>query len=170
MNTTKTYNHVDFGEINVLVGGKGNVWFYGEEIAECAGFCNPCNAVNEYVEKDEKKEIRRKHRGVTKTYTIVNIYGALSLVLSSKMVYARDLKSWLAKIDFENRPKLSEDATYVKAFVVSGLRAKVNALTEELKKMCEKRDYYRRLYMKQRNTPLKTKRKKKCQQTSESVS
>ena len=179
MNTTKTYKHEDFGEIVVLVGGNGNVWFYGEELAECAGFSNPQNAVGEYVDKSDKKVIRRKHLSVEKTYTIVNIYGALSLVLSSKRTFARELYSWLARIDNENRPKLGDADTYVKAFVVRKLREKVSTLATELECACKDRDKYKNLYSdlkKEKNNKdskpkpkTKTKRKR-CQQTSESVS
>ena len=135
--------------------------------------------MGEYVDKSDKKVIRRKHLSVEKTYTIVNIYGALSLVLSSKRTFARELYSWLARIDNENRPKLGDADTYVKAFVVRKLREKVSTLATELECTCKDRDKYKNLYSdlkKEKNNKdnkpkpkTKTKRKR-CQQTSESVS
>ena len=97
-------------DINCYVDKKNEIWFRGKEIAIILGHKNPERAVRKYVVEDDKKLMDFKIKqnswvtktagraeGFEKTFKcfFINESGFYSLILSSKLPTAKELKHWV---------------------------------------------------------------------------
>ncbi len=79
-------------------GSENNPWFVGKYAAEQLGYSNTRDALNNYVDEDDKNTvaIRDGNKG-NPNMVIINESGLYSLILQSKMPKAKEFKKWVTK-------------------------------------------------------------------------
>ena len=81
----------------------GEVWFVGKDVAEALGYEKPRNAIQKYVEGEDKITLsnldepqnRAPLNGLPDNMTLINEPGVYSLIFSSKLPSAKQFKRWV---------------------------------------------------------------------------
>lgn len=91
------FTRPEFGQLRTLEIG-GEPWFVGKDVAEALGYGegkSPINAVANHVDEEDKGVTELMTPGGMQKVTIINESGLYSLVLSSKLPYAKAFKRWI---------------------------------------------------------------------------
>ena len=90
------FKNEQFGEIRIMVDGKGEPWFAGKDVAEMLGYKKSRNALMAHVDADDKKgALIQGPLGGPQNMTIINESGLYSLILASKLPQAKAFKRWV---------------------------------------------------------------------------
>lgn len=111
MNTTAItiFNNEEFGNVRTLTIN-GEPWFVGKDIAECLGYSRSTKAVSDHVDEEDIDGIPIQDSiGRMQNTPIINESGVYSLILSSKLEYAKKFKKWVTS---EVLPSLRKTGTY----------------------------------------------------------
>ena len=132
-NNLQVFINKDFGKIRTIM--KDNeVWFVGKDVANALRYSNPLKAIRDHVDNDDK--------GMNETFTpaggkqqtiFINESGLYSLVLSSKLLTAKQFKRWITK---DVLPSIRTTGSYVmpKYKLPTNYKEAVQALLEEIEK------------------------------------
>lgn len=88
----------------------GNVYFVGKDAALMLGYTNPQKAVRTHVEEEDRGVNEMDTPSGRQQVTIINESGLYSLILSSKLPEARQLKRWVTA---EVLPTIRKRGAYV---------------------------------------------------------
>ena len=101
----KTFKNEDLGfELKSYIDKQQNVWFKGKDVAEILGYSKTRDALSRHVDSEDKQQIFTSHTSVHKTWTVppsgsmctyINESGFYSLVLSSKLETAKNVKKFV---------------------------------------------------------------------------
>lgn len=109
MNEITIFNNEEFGQIRTLVINN-EIWFVGKDVTTVLGYSNPRDAINRYVDYEDKGVEKLDTLGGKQSMTVVNESGLYSLVLSSKMPNARNFKHWVTS---EILPTIRKNGAYM---------------------------------------------------------
>ena len=105
------FKNEQFGEIRIMVDGKGEPWFAGKDVAEMLGYKKSRNALMAHVDADDKKDaLIQGPLGGPQNMTIINESGLYSLVLASKLPQAKAFKRWVTS---EVLPQIRKTGGYI---------------------------------------------------------
>ncbi len=87
MNNFMTLKNETPGEIRTMMGGKGEPWFVGKDVARRLGYINHRKALRDHVDEEDRKGgvTIRDSIGRDQEATFINESGPYSLILSSKL-------------------------------------------------------------------------------------
>ena len=96
---------------------KDEIWFKAHEVSLALGYVNVCKSISDHVDpKDrialsqlKKGEMKRNplfHKNVQESTIFLNEAGLYSLVLQSKLPFAREFKRWIIKDVLPNIRKM----------------------------------------------------------------
>ena len=105
------FKNEQFGEIRIMVDGKGEPWFAGKDVAEMLGYKKSRNALMAHVDADDKKDaLIQGPLGGPQNMTIINESGLYSLILASKLPQAKAFKRWVTS---EVLPQIRKTGGYI---------------------------------------------------------
>lgn len=98
MNELMIFNNPEFGKLR-SVEIDGEVWFVGKDVAEMLGYSNPRKAIIDHVDDEDKRDgvTFRDSIGREQKPVLINESGVHSLILSSKLPKAKEIKRWVTK-------------------------------------------------------------------------
>ena len=92
MNQLQIFKNEEFGEVRSLLINN-EPCFVGKDVALILGYSNPQKAIRDHIDEDDKRTERIVHpQGGTQDTVIINESGLYSLILSSKLPTAKNLK------------------------------------------------------------------------------
>ena len=94
MNDLQQFTCAQFGDIRAL-SIDGEPWFVGKDIAERLGYTNTRDAIYKHVDDEDKGVAKCDTPSGKQDMTVINESGLYSLVLSSKLHYAKAFKRWI---------------------------------------------------------------------------
>ena len=110
MNELRIFNNADFGDVRTVEKDE-NIWFVGKDVAEALGYARTADAVKAHIDADDKGVCVLPTPGGRQETTIINESGLYSLVLSSKLPYAKAFKRWITS---EVIPSIRKTGSYNK--------------------------------------------------------
>jgi prophage antirepressor-like protein len=108
-NKLQVFNNEELGEIRVLEKD-GEPWFVGKDVAEKLGYKNPRSTISKKVDEEDRGVAKMETPSGTQDMTIINESGFYSLVLSSKLPLAKQLKHWVTA---EVIPSIRKTGEYI---------------------------------------------------------
>lgn len=105
------FNHPEFGTVRT-VEISGEPWFVGKDVATALGYANPSNAVSVHVDKEDKTSylIQVSGSNYKANTALINESGLYALILSSKLLSAKEFKHWVTS---EVLPSIRKTGGYV---------------------------------------------------------
>lgn len=115
----KIFNSPEFGTVRTIII-EGEPWFVGKDIASILAYQYTANAIQDHVDKEDKKKIQLSdiqdmdilsippHMKGSKI-TIINESGLYSLILRSNMPKAKEFKRWVTS---EILPSIRKTGSY----------------------------------------------------------
>lgn len=85
-------------------------YFVGKDIAQILGYSNTRDALNRYVDSEDKGVAKLDTLGGKQNQTVINESGLYSLILSSKMPNAKKFKRWVTS---EVLPAIRKNGAYM---------------------------------------------------------
>lgn len=115
MNEVQIFQNEEFGQIRVFEIN-GEPWFVGVDVAKALGYSNPSNAIQRFVDKEDREiqyipHTQNEYVGAPKESktNIINESGLYSLILSSKLPTAKKFKRWVTS---EVLPAIRKNGKY----------------------------------------------------------
>ena len=133
MNELKIFENPDFGKVRTMEID-GEPYFVGKDVAEILGYSNPQKAIREHVDDDDKGVNEMVTPGGAQQLVCINESGLYSLILSSKLPKAKELKRWVTS---EVLPSIRKHGLYATEELISNpdiAIAAFQALKEEREK------------------------------------
>ena len=118
----QAFRHPDFGQVCMLTDQQGQPWFIGKEIAQVLGYVLPTKAIEDHVEKEDRKMLTYKAFSKTvlgfqlwqgQDYSnkmLINESGLYSLIFGSTLPEARKFKRWVTT---EVLPQIRRTGGYI---------------------------------------------------------
>lgn len=96
MNELTLFENPEFGSVRVMVDENGEPWFVGKDVADMLGYNNPRDALSKHVDAEDKNTVAI-HDGIpgNPNQVVINESGLYSLILSSKLPEAKQIKRWV---------------------------------------------------------------------------
>ena len=99
--------HYEENEISVIKIN-GDIWFKARDVSLALGYVNVCKSRSDHVDPEDRRALGQLQKGVTKRNPLfhknelestifLNEAGLYSLVLQSKLPFAREFKRWIVK-------------------------------------------------------------------------
>ena len=107
-NELQIFNNPEFGQIRTVTID-GEPWFVGKDAAVALGYENPQKAVRTHVDSEDKGVTEMDTPGGKQNLAIINESGLYSLILSSKLPSAKQVKRWVTR---EVLPALRKTGSY----------------------------------------------------------
>lgn len=95
MNELIVFNNEEFGEIRTITID-GEPWFVGKDVATALGCKDPSDAIEKYIDDEDKLTEQIVLSGQTREVVLINEFGLYSLIFSSKLPNAKSFKYWVA--------------------------------------------------------------------------
>lgn len=115
MNEMQVFKNDEFGTIRTVSIG-GAIWFVGTDVAKSLGYLNPSNAIQRFVEPEDRiieviPHTQNEYVGGFKgsKTSVINESGLYSLILSSKLPAAKKFKRW---VTLEVLPAIRKNGRY----------------------------------------------------------
>ena len=105
------FHHEMFGDIRAIEKD-GEPWFVGKDVAMALGYSRTADAVAAHVDAEDKGVGKIPTPGGEQDVTIINESGLYSLVLSSKLPSAKQVKHWVTA---EVLPSIRRHGAYATA-------------------------------------------------------
>ncbi len=109
MNTLKTFNNAEFGQVRTIMFDNAP-YFVGKDVAEILGYSDTNQAIRKHVDADDKLTRNFDGSGQNREMYIINESGLYSLILSSKLPKAKQFKHWVTS---EVLPTIRKTGGYV---------------------------------------------------------
>ena len=111
MSSLITFEIMEFGKLTVMEKD-GEFFFIGKEVSEKLGYARGRKAVLDHVDAEDIDEVPFQDAiGRMQKTSIINESGLYSLILSSKLPQAKDLKRWITT---EVLPSIRKNGGYLK--------------------------------------------------------
>lgn len=114
MKKLEIFQNKNFGRIRTL-DINNEPWFVGKDVAEILGYSNVRDALRKHVDEEDKGVAVCDTPGGMQNMSIINESGLYSLVLSSKMLLAKEFKRW---ITHEVIPAIRQHGAYMTPEVI----------------------------------------------------
>ena len=88
------FKNDEFGEVRTTII-EGEPYFVGKDIADILKYNEPHKAIVRHVEEEDRMKYPIPTNGGVQELWVINEPGLYSLILSSKIQYARDFKHWV---------------------------------------------------------------------------
>jgi prophage antirepressor-like protein len=88
------YKNAEFGSVRTTTVG-GHVYFVGKDVADILKYQNGSRDINRHVDEDDRTKVMLFDGSQNKETIIINESGLYSLILSSKMLKAKEFKRWV---------------------------------------------------------------------------
>ena len=137
MNELTVFNNEEFGEIRTITID-GEPWFVGKDVATALGCKDPSDAIEKYIDDEDKLTEQFVLSGQTREVVLINEFGLYSLIFSSKLPNAKSFKYWVAT---DILPAIRKTSDYIISDFSTEYQKNhdvVFALAEELLKLREK--------------------------------
>lgn len=134
MNKMQIFSSPEFGEIRVIEQDE-TPWFVGRDVAEVLGYADTFGAIKKHVDEEDKLVCQIDSAGQKRDVTIINESGLYSLILSSKLPFAKRFKKWVTT---EVLPAIRKHGVYAIEEILDNPDLAIAALTR-LKQEREKR-------------------------------
>lgn len=115
MNELQIFQNDEFGKIRAF-DKNCEPWFVGIDVAKALGYSNPSNAIQRFVDKEDREtqyipHTQNEYVGAPKESktNIINESGLYSLILSSKLPTAKKFKRWVTS---EVLPSIRKNGKY----------------------------------------------------------
>ncbi|MFV0447708.1 MAG: Bro-N domain-containing protein [Vibrio sp.] len=89
------FTNSEFGQLNVLPGEDGQIWFIANEVAQALGYKRPRDAIRKLVKDKNKGAVNWRSPGGTQEVTTINESGLYSLIMRSKLAKAEEFQEWV---------------------------------------------------------------------------
>lgn len=93
-NEIKIFESEEFGKVRTVVKD-GEPWLVGKDVANILEYRNGSRDINRHVDEDDRCKIMIFDGNQNKETIIINESGFYSLVLSSKMLKAKEFRRWV---------------------------------------------------------------------------
>ena len=93
-NIIQTFSNEEFGDVRTI-NVDGEPYFVGKDIAVILGYKNTPKAIRDHVDNEDKLTERIVLSGQNREVIFINESGLYSLILSSKLPKAKELKRWV---------------------------------------------------------------------------
>ena len=110
MSSLITFENMEFGKLTVMEKD-GEFFFIGKEVAEKLGYANTRDALVRHVDTDDKADVVFHDGRQRRNMVSINESGLYSLILSSKLLQAKDFKRWITT---EVLPSIRKNGGYLK--------------------------------------------------------
>ena len=98
----------------------GEIWFKAHDVSLALGYVNVCKSISDHVDPEDRIALGQLKKGLTKwnplfhkneqeSTIFLNEAGLYSLVLQSKLPFAREFKRWIVK---ELLPNIRKNGNY----------------------------------------------------------
>lgn len=94
MNQIQVFNKEEFGSIRVIEIN-GSPWFVGKDITDLLGYSNNSAALSRHVDKKCRMIAKVDTTSGEQNMVVINESGLYALILSSKMLKAKELREWI---------------------------------------------------------------------------
>ncbi|WP_459186691.1 phage antirepressor [Parabacteroides sp. APC149_11_2_Y6] len=105
----QVFKNKQFGEARV-VELHGNPMFVGSDVAGMLGYQNTRDAISKHIDEEDKATVAIYDGSQNRNVTVINESGFYSLVLSSKLPGAKQIKRWVTS---EVLPSIRKDGGYI---------------------------------------------------------
>lgn len=95
-NKVQLFENPEFGKIRT-VELNGEIWFVGKDVAKILGYTDTFGALKKHVDEEDKQNCQNSSFESNRGLIVINESGLYSLVLSSKMEFAKKFKRWITK-------------------------------------------------------------------------
>ena len=109
MNDIQVFNNPVFGNVRTVEIG-GEAWLVGKDVAEILGYSEPRSAVSKKVDPEDRGVAKMETPSGIQEMTIINESGFYTLVLGSKLPYAKKFKHWVTS---EVIPSIRKNGGYI---------------------------------------------------------
>lgn len=109
MNDIQVFNNPIFGNVRT-VEIDGEAWLVGKDVAEILGYSEPRSAVSKKVDPEDRGVAKMETPSGIQEMTIINESGFYTLVLGSKLPYAKKFKHWITS---EVIPSIRKNGGYI---------------------------------------------------------
>ena len=109
MNTLKTFNNAEFGQVRTVTIDN-EPYFVGKDVAKILGYKDTSDALKKHVDAEDKLTGHFADSGQNREMYIINESGLYSLILSSKLPKAKQFKHWVTS---EVLPTIRKTGGYV---------------------------------------------------------
>ena len=111
MNELMIFENPAFGKARAMQID-GEPWFVGKDVAEMLGYSNSRKAIADHVDEEDKTDgvTIRDTIGREQNPVLINESGLYSLILSSKLPAAREIKRWVTS---EVLPSIRKNGGYI---------------------------------------------------------
>lgn len=110
-NQVQIFSNAEFGSVRTILID-GEPWFVGKDVAENLGYSDTAKAIKMHVDEEDKLTRQFVVSGQNRNMVIINESGLYSLILSSKLSFARRFKHWVTS---EVLPALRRNGYYLLA-------------------------------------------------------
>ena len=110
MSSLITFENMEFGKLTVMEKD-GEFFFIGKEVAEKLGYSNTRDALVRHVDIDDKADVVFHDGRQRRSMVSINESGLYSLILSSKLLQAKEFKKWITT---EVLPSIRKNGGYIK--------------------------------------------------------
>ena len=110
MSSLITFENMEFGKLTVMEKD-GEFFFIGKEVAEKLGYSNTRDALIRHVDIDDKADVVFHDGRQRRSMVSINESGLYSLILSSKLLQAKEFKKWITT---EVLPSIRKNGGYIK--------------------------------------------------------
>ena len=128
-NNIQIFKSEVFGQVRTMTNAEGETFFVGRDVAKALGYCNTRKALQDHVDKEDKRDgvTIRDSIGRIQKAVFINESGLYALILSSKLEQAKAFKRWVTA---EVLPAIRRTGRYEMTMRVRLLEACVNELEE----------------------------------------
>lgn len=109
MSDIQVFNNPIFGNVRT-VEIDGEAWLVGKDVAEILGYSEPRSAVSKKVDPEDRGVAKMETPSGIQEMTIINESGFYTLVLGSKLPYAKKFKHWITS---EVIPSIRKNGGYI---------------------------------------------------------
>ena len=108
-NNVINFENAEFGSIRIIIID-GEPWFVGKDVAEILGYSDTFGALKKHVDGDDKQNCQNDSFETPRGMTVINESGLYSLILSSKLPFAKKFKKWVTS---EVLPTIRKTGGYI---------------------------------------------------------
>ncbi len=106
------FENPTFGKVRTMEIN-GEPFLVGKDVAEILGYTNPRKALSDHVDSEDRGVMKCDTLGGMQEMTVINESGLYSLILSSKLPWARDFKRWVTSEVLPSIRRGSVRSTYI---------------------------------------------------------
>ena len=109
MNDLMIFENAEFGKVRTVTIDN-EPYFVGKDVVDILGYRNGSRDINRHVDEEDRRKAMIFDGNQGKETIIINESGLYSLILSSKLPYAKKFKRWVTR---EVLPSLRKNSGYI---------------------------------------------------------